>query len=64
MANGKATMKGSIRTILGLIITLFGVGALEHSVSNSDLLVYFAVSMIGIVIFASGALAMSNEAQQ
>jgi hypothetical protein len=57
-------MKGTIRTILGLTITLFGVGALEHSVANSDLLLYFAVSMIGIVIFASGAYALSNEAQK
>jgi hypothetical protein len=57
-------MKGTIRTILGLIITLFGVGALEHSVANSDLLLYFVISMIGIAIFASGALALSNEAQK
>jgi hypothetical protein len=44
--------------IFGLILTMFGVGGVENSVTDSELLAGVAVSALGLGIMYSGTLAL------
>lgn len=55
-------MKGSIRIIGGLVLTLGGVGTVENSMTNPELFVGIIVSLIGLAVLASGAKAVNPNA--
>lgn len=42
---------------IGIIVTLFGVGGVENSVNDSELIVSATVSAVGLMIMALGLLA-------
>ena len=42
----------------GLVTTMFGVGGVEHSISNVELLQSLAVSVVGLGIMGCGVLAI------
>jgi hypothetical protein len=44
--------------ILGLIMTMFGVGGVENSIANADLLSSIAVSCVGLAIMYAATTAM------
>ena len=44
--------------ILGLILTAFGVGGIEHSISDGELLSSMFVSIVGLLIMYAGTVAM------
>ncbi len=44
--------------IFGLILTMFGVGGVENSVTDSELLAGVAVSALGLGIMYCGTLAL------
>lgn len=44
--------------MLGLILTMFGVGGVENSVTNTELLSAVAVSALGLAIMYCGTIAM------
>jgi hypothetical protein len=46
----------------GLVTTMFGVGGVEHSLTNVELLQSLAVSVVGLGIMGCGVLAI--QAQQ
>jgi len=47
-----------ILIVTGLIFTLFGVGGVEHSITDTELVTSLAVSIIGMLIMYSGTLAI------
>jgi len=54
-------MKNSTAMILfvtGLILTMFGVGGIEHSLDNAGLFAGVAASALGMLIMYAGTLAM------
>jgi len=54
-------MKNSTAMILfvtGLILTMFGVGGIEHSIDNVGLFAGIAASAVGMLIMYCGTLAM------
>ena len=51
-------MQGTIRFFLGLLITMFGVGGVENSVTDPQLLMTVGVCIVGLFIMASGANAL------
>ena len=44
--------------IFGLILTMFGVGGVENSITNPELLTAVAVSALGLGLMYCGTLAM------
>ena len=44
----------------GLIITMFGVGGVENSITNPELLSSVAVSALGLALMWVGTLAVRN----
>lgn len=44
--------------MLGLILTMFGVGGVENSVTDSELVASVAVSALGLAIMYCGTIAM------
>jgi len=44
--------------ITGIITVMFGVGGVENSITNSELLQSLAVSMVGLGIMGCGVLAI------
>lgn len=44
--------------ITGLILTMFGVGGIEHSIDNAGLFAGVAASAVGMLIMYAGTLAM------
>jgi len=53
------TTKTSMTLImLGLILTAFGVGGVENSVNDTELLGACVVSIVGLLIMYCGTLAM------
>jgi hypothetical protein len=44
--------------ITGLILTMFGVGGIEHSMDNAALFAGIAASAVGMLIMYAGTLAM------
>jgi hypothetical protein len=49
-------------TIFGLILTMFGVGGVEHSITDTELLSSLAVSVLGLGIMYCGTLGLRNSA--
>ena len=43
---------------VGLLITLFGVGGVEQSITNMELLSGVLVSIVGLAVMGCGSLAM------
>lgn len=56
-------MKGSIRIIAGLILTLGGVGGIEASMDPGIPMDSLAVAVLGLFVLGSGAIAASKEEQ-
>ena len=48
----------AILIVTGLIFTLFGVGGVEHSITDAELLASLAVSIVGLGIMYSGTVAL------
>jgi hypothetical protein len=46
--------------MLGLILTMFGVGGIEQSITNTELLSSLAVSVLGLALMAVGVLALKR----
>jgi hypothetical protein len=46
--------------MLGLILTMFGVGGIEQSITNTELLSSLAVSVLGMALMAVGVLALKR----
>lgn len=46
--------------IFGLVLTMFGVGGVENSISNMELLSAVAVSALGLGIMYCGTLGVRN----
>jgi hypothetical protein len=44
--------------VTGLILTMFGVGGIEHSMDNAALFAGIAASAVGMLIMYAGTLAM------
>jgi hypothetical protein len=53
-------MKGSIRFIVGLLITFGAVGTLDVN-PDANVLVQFAIAMVGCGIMYSGVRAMKKD---
>ena len=54
-------MKNSTAMILfvtGLVLTMAGVGGIEHSIDNAGLIAGVAASAVGLLIMYAGTLAM------
>ena len=46
--------------IFGLVLTMFGVGGVENSISNGELLSAVAVSALGLGLMYCGTLGVRN----
>jgi hypothetical protein len=46
--------------MLGLILTMFGVGGIEQSITNTELVSSLAVSVLGLALMAVGVLALKQ----
>lgn len=46
--------------MLGLILTMFGVGGIENSITDTELLSSLAVSVLGLALMAVGVLALKQ----
>ena len=56
-------MKGTIRILLGLLLTLGGVGGIEADTSNTVIpLAPLMIAIAGLVIMAWGTAAANKEA--
>ena len=44
----------------GLVLTLFGVGGVENSLTNTDLLASLAVSVVGMATMYCGVLGLRS----
>jgi len=44
--------------ITGMILTMFGVGGVENSITNTELLGALAVSVVGLLIMYAGTVAI------
>jgi hypothetical protein len=44
--------------MFGLLLTMFGVGGVENSMTNSELFSSLAVSVVGLAIMYCGTLAL------
>ena len=51
------TVSAFVMFFIGIIVTLFGVGGVENSVNDSELIVSATVSAVGLMIMALGLLA-------
>ena len=47
--------------ITGIITVMFGVGGVENSITNGELLQSLAVSMVGLAIMGCGVLAIQFQ---
>jgi hypothetical protein len=47
-----------ILIVTGLIFTLFGVGGIEQSITNAELVTSLVVSIVGMAIMYCGTLAL------
>jgi hypothetical protein len=50
--------------IVGLLFTGFGVGGVENSITNQDLLVSTLVALVGLAVMYCGTLAIKNSVDQ
>jgi hypothetical protein len=46
--------------MLGLVLTLFGVGGVENSITNTELLTSLAVSVVGMATMYCGVLGLRS----
>lgn len=53
-------MKGSIRSIVGLLITFGAVGGLDNA-TDAQLLPLVAIAAVGLAIMASGVFVMKEN---
>jgi len=54
------TNTGMLLVMLGLVLTMFGVGGVENSITDSELLTSVAVSAVGLLIMWAGTLGIRN----
>ena len=54
------TNTGMLLIMLGLVLTMFGVGGVENSITDSELLAAVAVSALGLGIMWAGTLGVRN----
>ena len=54
-------MKGSIRFIVGMLLTFGAVGGIENSVANTELAYSVLVAIVGVAIMASGVNALKGN---
>lgn len=54
------TNTGMLLVILGMIMTMFGVGGVENSITDGELLSSLAVSVVGLGIMWAGTLGVRN----
>ena len=54
------TNTGFLLFVFGLIMTAFGVGGVEHSITNGELLSSLAVSVLGLALMYVGTLGVRN----
>ena len=47
--------------VFGLILTMFGVGGVENSITNPELLTALAVSVLGLALMYAGTLALKTS---
>lgn len=47
-----------ILLMLGLVLTAFGVGGIENSIADSELLASCVVSILGLLVMYCGVLAL------
>lgn len=47
--------------VTGLILTMFGVGGVENSITNTELTSSLAVSVVGTLIMWAGTLGLRNQ---
>lgn len=52
-------MKGSIRFVLGLLITWIAAGSIDYA-DNGQLVILTGVALLGLAIMYSGARALKN----
>ena len=44
--------------MLGLLLTMFGVGGIENSITNTELLTALAVSVLGLALMGTAVLSL------
>ena len=54
------TSTGFVLIMLGLVMTMFGVGGVENSVTDTELLASVAVAAVGLLIMWAGTLGVRN----
>lgn len=54
------TNTGFALVIFGLIMTMFGAGGVENSITDGELLASVAVSAVGLLIMWAGTLGIRN----
>lgn len=47
--------------VMGLLLTMLGVGGVENSITNSELLQSLAVSVLGLLLMWVGTLMIPRE---
>lgn len=50
--------------IVGLIFTGFGVGGVENSITNGELLTSTLVAIVGLAVMYCGTVALKNSVDQ
>jgi peptidoglycan biosynthesis protein MviN/MurJ (putative lipid II flippase) len=51
----------AVIAFLGLILTMLGVGGVEHSVTTIELLQALAVSVLGLALMATATAALNHS---
>lgn len=54
-------MKEGFMFVTGLLLTMFGVGGIENSMTDSELLSALAVAVVGLGIFGCSALMIERK---
>jgi len=60
MTQSSMEKSGMFCFIVGLLVTIFGVGGIEQSLDNSGLLLGALVSTVGLMIMGCGAMMIQN----
>jgi FtsH-binding integral membrane protein len=47
--------------MLGLVLTMFGVGGVENSITDTELLSSLAVSVLGLMLMGVGVLMLREQ---
>jgi hypothetical protein len=51
----------AVMAFLGLILTMLGVGGVEHSVATTELVQSLAVSVLGLALMATATAALNHS---